>query len=407
MKYVFVSDAHIGENSRLNFYQKEFHEPFLLTIFNWVREQKDVQDLVLLGDIFDSWASLPGDSPAGFQEYYERNPRLFTRQGEGISGCLETVLGDVVFLNGNHDQELREEDLAPLAIEGRALKYHPGLFYEPEGTGICATHGHHYSLINAPDPVSQNCFPSLGYFAARAAAGNTYRDYLKNSTLKAVDLPANAVPGFDVQVASVLDGALRELSGPPELEFTMGKALVRGISSLAGAQELFFRMPRCYRGTVLPDLVNMEMLMRQFASLYEDYNSRPPHGNHSTDEVVSPAFRALSIGDSANTLSSFALNLNMACPQRKVVVMGHTHVPVIERRLGSSEYLYVNSGFLCPAIPDYKEEHACTFAVVQLLPDHFRVQILEPLPRSFSRNPGSDCRVVFQEELKRGGLRVM
>lgn len=59
-KIIVLSDIHISTNEPTNWYQKNFHEPYLSAILDYVIPESDsIQELILLGDIFDSWTYPP------------------------------------------------------------------------------------------------------------------------------------------------------------------------------------------------------------------------------------------------------------------------------------------------------------------------------------------------------------
>lgn len=82
-KIIVLSDIHISTNEPTNWYQKNIHEPYLSAILDYViRESNSIQELILLGDIFDSWTYPPDRQPPTFTDFLKANPislRMRTR----------------------------------------------------------------------------------------------------------------------------------------------------------------------------------------------------------------------------------------------------------------------------------------------------------------------------------------
>lgn len=110
-KIIVLSDIHISTNEPTNWYQKNFHEPYLSAILDYViRESDSIQELILLGDIFDSWTYPPHRQPPTFTDFLNANPNIFGVNGK-LNQALTALQGKVTYVNGNHDMEIAEHDL--------------------------------------------------------------------------------------------------------------------------------------------------------------------------------------------------------------------------------------------------------------------------------------------------------
>src|SRR4028118_1830430 len=105
-KIVVLSDIHIGTNSPTNWYQKNFHEPYLSAILDYViNNAAAIQELILLGDIFDFWTYPPDRQPPTCADILNANPNIFGINGR-LSQALTALEGRVTYVNGNHDMNI-------------------------------------------------------------------------------------------------------------------------------------------------------------------------------------------------------------------------------------------------------------------------------------------------------------
>ena len=138
-RLVFLSDVHIGANTPVNWYQASVHEPYLAAALSYILDTVgEINELIVLGDLFDLWTYLPGQAPTTFQQVLQANPKIFG--GPGQVGLLQQVLGllrgPVTFLNGNHDMTVTQADLDMIqGHDGSTMQRLDAMTYAPPGGG--------------------------------------------------------------------------------------------------------------------------------------------------------------------------------------------------------------------------------------------------------------------------------
>lgn len=188
-KIVVLSDIHISTNEPTNWYQEKFHEPYLSAILDYViNNAATIQELVLLGDIFDSWTYPPNVRPPAFAEMIAANPSILGVNGK-LSKVCQALDGNVTYVNGNHDIDVTKDDWdRGQKSSGYQVKYCPDpIYYVQTGKGqkIAFTHGHTFTLFNAPDHSTPISPIPVGYFVTRAVG------YMLNHTLESGETVAD------------------------------------------------------------------------------------------------------------------------------------------------------------------------------------------------------------------------
>ena len=178
-KIIALSDIHIGTNAPTVWYQKDVHEPYLVTILDWIiQNASSIQELILLGDVVDLWTYPPDEEPPSFDAIMAANPKLFEPNGK-LSQVLTALDGKVTYVRGNHDMTITQEDLDKVQNpKGYKIQLSPEDVYYPLGKGnkkIACTHGHIYTMFNAPylpdNSASNPIAPlPLGQFITRSVA---------------------------------------------------------------------------------------------------------------------------------------------------------------------------------------------------------------------------------------------
>lgn len=135
-----LSDIHIGNNTPTNWYQANVHEKRLVDALRWVADPaSDIDELIVLGDLVDTWTYPPDVEPPTMAQIIAANPNTLGRGG--ALAAAADALGGVTFLLGNHDGQLTQEDLAALntAVGGK-LNFVPSGIYTLRGsTGASTT----------------------------------------------------------------------------------------------------------------------------------------------------------------------------------------------------------------------------------------------------------------------------
>ena len=191
-KRLFISDVHLGagrysdesKNSEIHKYEWDWLSEeetnnferfikFLRTLYC-----KNIQEVILLGDIFDNWVFPHDLVPPTMDELItaEKNNNVVTE----LNKLSEKV--SVFYVPGNHDMH---------ATRAIMEKHFPKIIFCPEQFGarrLIAEHGHRYAMFNAPPQFSHNILGlPLGYFISRVEAskkamtnseGRAYQTYV-------------------------------------------------------------------------------------------------------------------------------------------------------------------------------------------------------------------------------------
>ncbi len=179
-KRIFISDIHMGDARsqdgsgglhRYGWFNKE-REALLAEFLEMVSEDASIDELIVIGDIFDDWVC-----PSNFTQppAVERFKKIADYNDKAITAFKKIATGNkkLIYLPGNHDMLLTKDILEGI-IPGVVYKgTSPGLgAYEDPIGYLIAEHGNKYGLFNAPDPFSNGTAHSLplGYFMTRALA---------------------------------------------------------------------------------------------------------------------------------------------------------------------------------------------------------------------------------------------
>jgi UDP-2,3-diacylglucosamine pyrophosphatase LpxH len=161
-KTLFVSDIHLGAGNPWDWFDAAREGPKLIEFFEYVIKrhdgEKDIKEIVLLGDVFDLWVCPHDKKPHQFKEIINHHKNVV----DAIKKMADAV--NTLYVNGNHDFQVAPDDINR-AFGGKVK--HIGNVYRRGN--IWAEHGHQYALFNRPDP--KNGGPilrlPLGYYITR------------------------------------------------------------------------------------------------------------------------------------------------------------------------------------------------------------------------------------------------
>lgn len=370
-RIVLFSDIHIGINAATNWYQRAIHEPYLLAAFEYIQRQaSSIQELVVVGDLVDQWTYEPSRRPPSFADIAAANPQVFggVVDGQRIPGALgaavEALEGRVTYVGGNHDMAVTAKDLTLIRdSKGRSPRFVNSLLYEPpagKGQVVC-THGHNFSLLNAPDYIQnpRNGLPFAHFITRMAALWSLQQLSRMPAGSTAASLPGGGDPTGWPLAKDALKELLKDLEhGRSSLSDVVLSAL---LDVTGQSRDLTFEM---LDGTRL----SVADVVKTYPSILKSYEETA-----SKNKNVYGSFAgefALAEVDALNNITHFAKRLGEDL-KYPVVVMGHTHVPVDEdeHQLFMAESLYSNCGFNCPSEPDMKAHNKrryCTFTEVEI-----------------------------------------
>ena len=301
-KRIFISDIHLGDdarysdpvpNRRARFFPSEHRDRLLNFLDKQIIAEKDnVKDLVLLGDVFDTWVCPFDAPPPTYDSIFasqENKPILDSWRQIAASNI------DLYYVNGNHDYDLTDAQLQAVI---------PGIITKPDGyedaeLGLHAEHGHFFTLFNKSYPDVANGLP-IGYPITRLA------EHL-----------GGYIRGFK-DLIGYLDEAFDLVTGRANIF----EAIIEGLAERAKAKQIIMSEQE----TISID---------QVKSLYKNL---PDH-----DQPFKVGRKLASEGD----LEKFGDRLSEQ-HGHKVVVFGHTHSAKIDKdSLFVKDRVYVNTGNWC------------------------------------------------------------
>lgn len=257
------------------------------TLNNFLDEtakREDVEEVVVLGDLFDQWI-IPDDSAPNirFDDIADNNREVMQK----LSG-LPRVGIDVTYVPGNHDLPFSLNDIA--ARRDFIARVLPGVKYVCDDSAapprvvcrrgfLAAEHGHMYCLCNAPDwsenqqtPLVHKSFLPLGYFVSRPVAYKEATTGKQQSDLRILEgiIEASLRKGGGDFIAE-MDPAKALDSLPARASFA--RELLTGMASDAG-----FDWDRPVDIDGLPEYpsnVSLDSLSTDYSVLWSNWENHP------------------------------------------------------------------------------------------------------------------------------------
>ena len=301
-KRIFISDIHLGDDARYSDPIPDRRARFSPTehgerLLNFLEKQiltaeDDVKDLILLGDVFDTWVCPFDAVPPTYASIFG------SKANKPILDSLRNIAKtnvNLYYVNGNHDYDLPEahlQEVIPRIITNTA-------FYQDDDLGVYAEHGHHFTLFNQGYPEVANGLP-IGYYITRLA------EHL-----------GGYVRGFK-DLIGYIDDAIDLVLGRDNIFET----IIEGLAERAKADQV-----------ILTEQENISV--SQIKSLYAnlEYHDQP--------------FKVGKMLANESDLEKFGDRLSEQ-HGHKVVVFGHTHVGKIDKdSLFVKDRVYLNSGCWC------------------------------------------------------------
>ena len=355
-----LSDIHIGDNTPNCWYQDTVHQNYLITALKWIISRRDlIREVVLLGDVFDTWTYIPSQSPPTMSQIIDANLAVLG-PGGAFADLVKAFPGAVKLLLGNHDGTFTRRDIDVLngrlggnVARGEAITFVDcAVLVLDAGSGgprTAFTHGHHWCMFNSPNPDPQapwNGLP-IGHFVTRAIA-HKWRTLEKPQNV--AQKPGRGTPGLEIGPA--VEELFRNAFYHPFTRITqdVSSLLLRYMAKRADNLSLDepIHLPGGETVSMNDAIVAYRGLYDHWAKLREvDFRDTPRAGFADFKETWLPWFaqRAALETDSA------------------LVVMGHTHTPVSEMTV--SPVNYVNNGYMCVSEPD-RLRAAATFTLVDI-----------------------------------------
>jgi len=337
MKTIFVSDIHMGDENSLkrnypcpNTGQYKYGwlgeasaNKFAKFLQHGVLYKEEVNELVILGDLFDVWLCPANcDPPGGTGDILKQfNAIAAAPQNKGIIENLKLIAekNKLTYVNGNHDMQLTEEIIRSI-IPG--IKCAKDEIYKIPDQGIWAEHGHHYAFFAARDDQGSHILP-IGYFITRLMA-QFYADTGKNEDMPsiAVYIILEVLKEWNSKLKSKFDDFIeccKKWNDAPCNEI-VGELLK---AVYAGFQDYVYGIPYTDVTTTMRFNDGFEKYVKasEVNRLYNDLSARwinrPNHSNMFLAFLTEITGEALKV--QAMILSSEK--------DRRLIIFGHTHFP--------------------------------------------------------------------------------
>jgi len=305
-KTLFISDIHMATGKEWDWFNIQNEGPRLEAFFDYVimrqEQDGDIEELVLLGDIFDLWVCPHDQEPHTFDDICQAQQSI-------IKKIIDTAKDvPIHYVNGNHDFRVTEQQIAE-AFDG-AVRYQKESYRRDN---IYAEHGHRRALFNCPDEKNGG-FSALpvGYFISRLhttlGEGQKARSNLISQAIREVFDAAGPV---DTLAQSVLD-AVKQAA-----EKTRGITIDRFVMGQFG-----------------PD-ISYEEVRHRYKDLYADWLKK--EGFWSTTQMIMCEVNRL--GSVADNMCKDGIN---------IVVLGHSHDTKMDKDSFLVENrIYANCGYWC------------------------------------------------------------
>lgn len=321
-KLVFIlSDIHMGTNAPTVWYRKDIHEKYLLAVLcNIIDVAEQIEEVILLGDIFEFWAYPPEQLPPSIDDIISAHPNILGKEGK-LREVLSAVEGRMTYIPGDHDMNISRADLNKLrSKDGYVMKFHYGAYIPVYDSGIQFMHGHECTILNAPYFASHLSPLPIGYFVSRAMA------YKVQSLLKRT--PNKTISDLDEYSAYSYNDFLPKLSFFYENFDSNSDAVSSLIDALIQATEI---------SGDLPIQVNRfnTITLNEVKTIYQNKG------------IMGHQIELKDIIEEYNTMYVPARNVRRCCKESiNIVVMGHTHSPMIYE----NDLTHINTGYMCPPV---------------------------------------------------------
>lgn len=352
-KIVIISDLHLGND--LSYSENVAHLGRLEQFLKEVRSSGTIKELILGGDIFDEWYI-----PTRTDTYEGGTQADFIRKtvaaNQKIFDALNSIISDgkikLTYIPGNHDMGITPENV-DIALPGvnqardSLGKYGIGT-YHPEGyPQIAIEHGHRYDFFCALAPgANETEAPGAtfapGYFFARIAA-NSFTD------------PTTKENATKVPLVVLNDSANAEQVSK-NLYYSLWKKVINNVIYVKDnfADSIIVTNVGNYTKTytindILPynsetdGSIQMKLYNNMFTQ--SNWDERERYNNVTVmteiDQAINGSLKTEFIDN-----QSFYQYFNKSGSDARIVVFGHTHIPMIKSftNKDGKECIYANSG---------------------------------------------------------------
>src|ERR1039458_2855943 len=157
---VVMSDIHIGNGAAYSWFLPPYPDE-VSAMFNQVANDSNVEELVLLGDLFDLWLYPLDVVPWTVAQIVEKYPSIT----QALRQCVHNK-PHVYYMTGNHDMGVGIADLEPFSAGGNGIHLvTPDWYNAKYQNQRHLEHGHGVDMFNAQDKSRDTIGGySLGFF---------------------------------------------------------------------------------------------------------------------------------------------------------------------------------------------------------------------------------------------------
>jgi UDP-2,3-diacylglucosamine pyrophosphatase LpxH len=313
-KTIVISDIHMSDGQNYSWFLPPCPEE-VIALLHRVASDASVEELVLLGDVFDLWLYPLDVVPWTVSQIIGGNPAIT----QALRQCVQNI-ANVYYLNGNHDLEVKAAALQPFSSGGKSMQWITPEWYQAKHQGRRhLEHGHGVDMFNGPDDSGDTIggYP-LGFFITRLvasapdrrAAGQALKELLQT---RSAALGAMTLDEIDVRALG------------PELV----RAIVDLLEIYAGVDDI---TPMRFSEPELDQKFTVGDIKNHYGSLLDTWFKRFPNPVELAKTMVVTVI--------PTGLNWYAQKLLSGSSPPKVVVMGHTHHAL-------TEGAYDNDGCWC------------------------------------------------------------
>ena len=354
---VVISDLHLGADIKYT-ETKDNLEP-LQKFLEQIRLSKNVQELVIAGDLLDEWFV-----PANVNTYNGKDQADFVERVASTNKLVFDAFNQIIkegkitvtYVPGNHDLTITRENvdrILPGIIQVRdSATLGLGTYSPKSCPQIAIEHGHRYNVFCAPDPVSnQNVAPGTilppGYFFTRIAALHVVQNChdKSNNVIRPITLPASASESQKL-LYKYWGNWVWTMNYLP-IENTLDTPII--ITNINGFTQTYAV------NDLLPSQSGKDSIIRVnlFDKIQDTWAQRCSLNHVQVPIDAGYAFdnAATDIGTDSMAVTQYFMNKNS---DKRIVVFGHTHVAKLltYQNYNDQKSIYVNSGTWIDAKPE-------------------------------------------------------
>jgi UDP-2,3-diacylglucosamine pyrophosphatase LpxH len=323
-KRLFISDIHLSSEEiyknhpDISWFKPDRHKQRLLNFIDntIIAKKNSVKDVILLGDIFNTWICPASIPPPSYQEIFNANQDILDKFQEIVENGI-----NLFYMNGDHDFELMPAEIENRVFGIRAIRYY-------RTSRIHAEHGNRFDIFNKPDYITDPAYGTpVGYFIRRliASAGGREIDILDLSG-SIDDIIEAAVTEQNI-FSSIIEGLAERINMGDADSILMPNGKQIAIGEL---KERYKKLSGVYNKRELIADLSQRMYLNESA----DHLCQKYDFNGDSDDVTVESKN----GDHIN---HFKLAIN-------IVVFGHTLNAMVDKDFYLVENrIYANTGSWC------------------------------------------------------------